>query len=59
MFPTKFQICWPFGSEKDTKKKKKKKRKDFQDGSHGGHLWFPIGTILSTFDVQVTPMLPT
>ena len=32
---------------------------DFQDGDHGGHLGFPIGTILATFDLQVTPMLPT
>ena len=32
---------------------------DFQDGDHGGHLGFPIGTILATFDLQVTPMLLT
>ena len=32
---------------------------DFQDGNHGSHLGFPIGTILATFDLQVTPMLPT
>ena len=25
----------------------------------GGHLGFPIGTILAIFDLQVTPMLPT
>ena len=25
----------------------------------GGHLGFPIGTILFIFDLQVTPMLPT
>ena len=25
----------------------------------GGHLGFPIGTILANFDLQVTPMLPT
>ena len=30
---------------------------DFQDGCHGGHLGFPIGTILAIFDLQVTPML--
>ena len=35
------------------------KKKDFQDGHHGGHLGFPIGTILATFDLQVTLMLPT
>ena len=37
----------------------KKRKIDFQDGCHGGHLWFPIGTILAIFDLQVTPMLPT
>ena len=36
----------------------KKRKIDFQDGSHGGHLRFPIGTILAIFDLQVTPMLP-
>ena len=37
----------------------KKPKIDFQDGHHGGHLGFLIETILSTFDLQVTPMLPT
>ena len=32
-----------------------KKQKDFQDGVH---LGFPIGTILTIFDLKVTPMLP-
>ena len=32
---------------------------DFQDGSHDGHLGFTLGTILATFDLQVTLMLPT
>ena len=32
---------------------------DFQDGCHGGHLGYPIGTILAFFDLQVTPMSPT
>ena len=36
-----------------------KRKIDFQDGDHGGHLGFPIRTILATFDLQVTPMLPT
>ena len=36
----------------------KKQKIDFQDG-HGGHLGFPIGTILAIFDVQVTLMLLT
>ena len=37
----------------------KRRKIDFQDGRHGGHLRFPIGTILAIFDLQVTPMLPT
>ena len=37
----------------------KKRKIDFHDGGHGGHLGFPIGTILAIFDLQVTPMLPT
>ena len=37
----------------------KKGKIDFQDGGHGGHLGFPIGTILAIFDLQVTSMLPT
>ena len=36
----------------------KKRKIDFQNGSHGGHLWFPIGTSLAIFDLQVTLMLP-
>ena len=35
---------------------KKKRKIDFQDG---GHLRFPIRTILANFDLQVTSMLPT
>ena len=49
MLPTKFQVNWVFVQEK-------KRKIDFQDG---GHLGFPIGMILSCFDLQVTPMLPT
>ena len=37
----------------------KKRKIDFQDGRHGGHLGFPIGTILAIFDLQVTLMLPS
>ena len=37
----------------------KSQKIDFQDGRHGGHLGFPIGTILATFDLQVTLMLPS
>ena len=29
-----------------------------QDGGHGDHLGFPIGTILGTFDLQATLILP-
>ena len=36
-----------------------KKQKIVQDGRHDGHLGFPIGTILATFDLQVTLMLPS
>ena len=49
MLPTKFQVNWPFRSEK-------KRKIDFQDGRH---LKFQIGTILAIFDLQVTPMLST
>ena len=37
----------------------KKRKINFQDGRHGGHLGFPIGTILAVFYLQVTSMLPT
>ena len=37
----------------------KKRKIAFQDGGHGGLLGFQIGTILTIFDLQVTPMLPT
>ena len=33
-----------------------KRKIDFQDG---GHLGFPIETILAIFDLHVTPVLPT
>ena len=44
ILPMKFQVNWPFGSGE------KVGRKDFQDGNHGGHLGFPIRTILAIFD---------
>ena len=47
MLPTKLQVNWPFGSWK-------KRKKDFQDGRHGSHLGFPIGTILAIFDLQAS-----
>ena len=31
---------------------------DFQDGSRGGHLGFPIRMLLAIFDLQVAPILP-
>ena len=34
----------------------KKQKIDFQDGGNGGHLEYPIGTILAIFHLQVTPM---
>ena len=37
----------------------KRRKIAFQDGSHGAHLGFPIGTILAIFDLQVILMLPT
>ena len=52
MLSSKFGVNWPFGSGKEAKI-------DFQDGCHGGHLGFSIGTILVIFDLQVTPMLPS
>ena len=48
MLPAKFGVSWPFGSGEEAK-----------NGCHGGHLGFPIGTILAIFDLQVTSMLPT
>ena len=37
----------------------KKRKIDFQDGGHGGHLGFPIGTILAIFNLQVILMFPS
>ena len=37
----------------------KKLKIDFQDGHHGRHLGFLIGTILAIFDEQIILMLPT
>ena len=36
-----------------------KRKIDFQDGHHGSHVGFLIGTILAIFDLQVTPLFPT
>ena len=52
MHPTKSQVNWSFGSEKEAENR-------ISDSSHGGHLGFSIRGILSIFDLQVTLMLPT
>ena len=52
MLLSKFGVNWPLVQEK-------KQKKDFQDGCHGGHLGFLIGTTLAIFDLQVTLMLPS
>ena len=52
MRPSKFGVNWPFGSGEAAKNR-------FSKWPHGGHLGFPIGTILVTFDLQVTLMLPS
>ena len=44
MLSSKFGVNWPFGSGEE---------------ANGGHLGFPIGKILVTFDLQVTLMLPS
>ena len=46
----------------DLSVQEQKRKIDFQDSSHGsqgGHLGFPIRTILAILNLQVTPMLPT
>ena len=40
MLPTMFGVNWLLGLGEA--------KIDFQDGCHGGHLGFPIGTILAT-----------
>ena len=45
MLPTRFGVNWPFGSGEEAKNR-------FQDGGHGGHLGFPIGTILAIFALK-------
>ena len=37
----------------------KQRKIDLQDGRHGSHLGFPIGTILAIFDLPVIPELLT
>ena len=52
MLPTEIQVNRPFGSGEEAKN-------IFLDGLRGGHLSFPIRTILAIFDVQVALALPT
>ena len=52
MLPNMFGVNWLLGLGEEAKNR-------FQDGCNGGHLGFPIGTILDIFDLQVTPMLPS
>ena len=58
MPPTKFQVLIPMDFNWPSIQEKKFKIA-FQDGNCGSHLVFTIGTILTIFDLQVTPMLPT
>ena len=51
MLPTKFQVNWPSVSGGEVK--------NIFSRWPPCHLGFSIGTILSIFDLQVTPMLPT
>ena len=44
MLPTMFGVNWLLGSGEEAKI-------DFQEGGHGGHLGFPIGTTLAIFDL--------
>ena len=70
--PDKFHVKWPFSSSYKSPPyflssygsiglsiQEKKFKTDFQDSHHGGHIWFPLITILTSFDLQVTQRLPT
>ena len=52
MLPTKYRVNWPFSSEEEAKNR-------FSRCRDGGHLGFPIWTILAILDIYVTPMLHT
>ena len=57
MLPTKFHVSWLFGSGE---KAQNIFSIDLQDGGHGDHLGFPIGTILAfLFICHVTCALPS
>ena len=60
MCPTKFQVNWPLElGEKAKKKIFKMATMAVIFGHYGGHLGFPISTILAIFYLQVSLMLPT
>ena len=50
MLSSKFGVIWPFGSGEEAKNRFSR---------WPPYLGFPIGTILATFDLQVTLMLPS
>ena len=52
MPPTKFGVNWLLGLGVEAENR-------FSRWRHGGHLGFPIGTILAIFDLQVILMLPS
>ena len=52
MLPPMFRVNLLLGLGEEEKNR-------FSRWLHGGHLGFPIGTILAFFDLQVTPMLPS
>ena len=45
-----YQVSSQLGSGEEAKNR-------FSNRCHGGHLGYPIGTILAIFDLQVTPIL--
>ena len=55
MLPTKFQVNGPFGSGEEEEEEEEKGFLTLM----AAILGFPIGTILATFDLQVTLILPT
>ena len=59
MLPTMFGVNCLLGLGEGLSVQEKKRKIDFQDGCHGGHLGFPINTILAIFDLQVTLIRPS
>ena len=50
ILPTKFRVNWPYGSGEEIKNRFSRWYKD-------GHLGFPIGMILSIFDLKDAPIV--